>query len=134
MRNATLLLLTLAFITNSAIAQESDAQPGMIVLHQNMVDMADVPRLNAIQDSLFTPILNELVDEGKLLGWGQLMHAWGDEWNYNFYFAVEDHRAFLDFWSEYIRLVGERHPGWFAEVAPLIKAHKDNMYSVRTMR
>ena len=136
MKYPTLLLLalTFTFTSNSAVAQEADPQPGMVVFHQNIVDLADVPKLNAIQDSLITPILNELVDEGILMGWGQLMHSWGDEWNYNFYFTVENHRAFLDFWSEYIRRVGERDPGWFAKIAPLIRAHKDNMYSIRTMR
>ncbi len=138
MKYPTLLLLTLTlaftFASNSAIAQEADPQPGMVVFHQNIVDLSDVPKLNAISDSLFKPILNELVDEGKLMGWGQLMHNWGDEWNFNYYFSVENHRAFLDFWSEYTGRLNERHPGWFGRIAHLFRAHKDTMYSIRTMR
>ncbi len=57
-----------------------------------------------MQDSIFTPIFNELAEEGKLISWGLLVHSWGDKWNYNWYFIAENHRAFLDFWDEF----GER--------------------------
>lgn len=138
MKNFFKLFVVLALIvaSNSVIAQDtkSPPKPGWFVLHQNKVLMENTAKLNALQDSLFTPILNELVDEGKLIGWGQLMHGWGDEWNYNFYFITENHRAFLDFWSEYIKRVNNRHPGWFKQIAPLFTDHKDSMYSIRTFR
>lgn len=132
------LLIALALLTtsNPATAQEAriPSKPGWFVFNQNKVLPENVAKLNVLQDSLFAPILNELVDEGKLIGWGQLMHAWGDEWNYNFYFITESHRAFLDFWAEYISRLNKRHPGWFKKVALLFTEHKDNMFSIRAMR
>ena len=128
--------IVLLIVTDLAVAQDTQKspKPGFFLFNQNKVANENVAKLNALQDSLFAPILNELVKEGKLLGWGQLMHAWGDEWNYNFYFITENHRGFLDFWSEYVNRLNKRFPGWFDKLAPLFTDHKDNMYSIRSMR
>jgi len=115
-------------------SQEATKKPGFFVMHQNKVAMANVAKLNTYVDSVFAPVLNELVKEGKLLGWGQLDHSWGDEWNVNFYFLTENHRAFLDFWSEYNNRLNKRFPGWAAKIVPLLSEHKDNMYVIRTMQ
>lgn len=128
-----LFALTLLVVSNPVVAQDAE-KPGWFVLQQNKVLMKDMPKVNALQDSLFTPILNELVAEGKLKGWGQLTHAWGDDWNYNFYFVTDNHQAFIDFWKEYFSRVNKRFPRWYNEVTPLFIAHKDNMYHIRTMR
>ena len=128
--------LALMFVSYSTNAQEAQKipKPGFFVLHQNKVRLENLAKLNALQDSIFVPILNELVEEGKLIGWGQLIHAWGDEWNYNYYFTTENHRAFLDFWGEFFSRVNKRFPGWSDRFGPLITDHKDNMYSIRSMR
>jgi len=93
-------------------------------------DLAKVHEL----DSMFNPILDEMMKKGKLLGWGVLEHAWGDEWNWNIYYAVESHAAFLEFWKAYIAKLNERHPDWRKQIKGLCTAHKDNIYSVHVMR
>jgi len=98
-----------------------------------MVDMADVDKMNKLIDSTTVPIMKELIDEGKLLGWGQLNHAWGDEWNFNIYYITESQTAFLEFWKEFIKRITKRHPEARNEWTPLMRAHKDNMYFVRHM-
>ena len=50
----------------------------------------------------------ELIKEGKLFGWGQFNHAWGDEWNLNLYYITECHSAFVEFWNEFMKRVNER--------------------------
>jgi hypothetical protein len=35
------------------------------------------------------PILNDLVEQGKLINWGVLTHAWGDEHNWNVFYVAE---------------------------------------------
>ena len=130
------VVLALVSITYSAVAQETQKPPktGFFLFNQNKVAQENVAKVNAIWDSTFTPILNELMKEGKLLGWGLLMHAWGDEWNYNFYFVTENHRAFLDFWSEFFARVSKRFPGLMGKITPMIIEHKDNMYSIHAMQ
>lgn len=130
------VVLALIIVAYTATAQESQKtpKPGFVVLNQNKIPAANVAKLNEFQDSIAAPILNDLMKEGKLLGWGQLDHAWGDEWNYNIYFITENHRAFLDFYSEYIARMNKKSPGWFQKLAPLFGEHKDNMYTIRVMR
>ncbi len=129
-----ILVLTFLIAVNISFAQEEEEvpKPGWLVFSQNMVNGVNMDKVNALTDSIM-PIMKELIDEGKLLGWGQLDHAWGDEWNVNFYYITESHTAFIEFWNEFIKRASERHPGLYKEWAPLIKAHKDNMYSVRHM-
>ena len=46
-------------------------------------------------DSLWFPIVQELVTEGKLTGAGSAYHAWGDEWNMVLGYSAASHTAFL---------------------------------------
>jgi hypothetical protein len=132
---AVFLLLTLVLASPLAAQEEGEApQPGTVVFSQNKCPAQNVPIVNAAMDSIFAPVLDELLEEGKLLGWGILTHSWGDEWNWNIYYSVESHRAFLDFWREYIGRLNERHPGWPEQVWDLCTDHKDNIYSVRIAR
>jgi hypothetical protein len=125
---ATILLILIVPI--EAAAQEA-TQPGTIVFSQNKCPLENFPQLDALGDSIFSPVLDEFVDEGKLLGWGILTHNWGDEWNWNIYYTIESHEAFLEFWSEYVDRLNQRHPGWSERIAPLCTEHRDNIYSVR---
>ncbi len=133
MKKLLVIIFALVFLFSNSFAQEEEKKPkpGWVVISQNMVALQDVAKVNKLTDSITVPIMKELIDEGKLLGWGQLNHAWGDEWNVNFYYVTESQKAFLEFWSEFIKRINERHPGSYQEWAPLIKAHKDNMYFIR---
>jgi hypothetical protein len=127
------LALTFLFVMDISSAQEAakSPKPGFLVFSKNKVSGENIARANALTDSLFGPVLDELVKDGKLLGWGQLMHAWGDEWNYNIYYTTESHQTFLDFWTEYINRLNKRFPGWASKTLGLIAEHKDNMYTIR---
>ena len=61
----------------------------------------------------------------------QFNHAWGDEWNVNFWYVTKDLNSFTAFWSEFVKRVNERHPGSFAAIAKYFQAHKDNIYVIR---
>jgi len=129
------LPLIFLFALSNSIAQEKKKapKPGWLVFSQNMVDIVSVSKMNKLTDSVTVPIMKELIDEGILLGWGQLNHAWGDEWNVNFYYITENQTAFVEFWEEFIKRIRERYPAAWNEWAPILKAHKDNMYFVRHM-
>ncbi|UCC71936.1 MAG: hypothetical protein JSV86_16425 [Gemmatimonadota bacterium] len=132
------VFLLIGLVSASPLAaqeeEEEAPQPGTIVFSQNKCPYENLPTLNTVLDSIATPVLDELLAEGQLLGWGVLTHSWGDEWNWNIYYVVESHRAFLDFWSEYIRRLNESYPGWYQQFVGLCTDHKDNIYSVRVSR
>jgi len=96
-----------------------------------MVTMSDVGKVNKMVDSIFTPILKELVDEGMIYSFGQFNHSWGDEWNVNFWYTAKDMSSFDKFWDEYVNRVSQRHPDAFGSTVKYFKAHKDNIYTIR---
>lgn len=121
----------LAVWSPSLQAQAAAAQtPGIVVFSQNKCAESNVPKVRAMADSVTGPVLDALVKEGKLTGWGMLGHLWGDEWNVNVWYSAPTQRAFLDAWDEMLKRVNQRSPGWYAQFAVLCSEHKDSMYSV----
>ncbi|HLD53799.1 MAG TPA: hypothetical protein VJA82_10865, partial [Sediminibacterium sp.] len=91
----------------------------------------DMGKVNKMVDSVFTPILKELVDEKFIFSFGQFTHTWGDEWNLNFWYTAKDMGSFDKFWDEYVSRVNKIHPGAFAATTKYFQAHKDNIYTIR---
>jgi hypothetical protein len=125
----SILLAVFLFASENKFAQ-SDEQP-LLIVSFNMVPMTDVGKVNKMVDSIFTPILKELVDEKFIYSFGQFTHLWGDEWNMNFWYTAKDMGSFDKFWDEYVSRVSKRHPGAFAATTKYFQAHKDNIYSIR---
>jgi len=124
-----IMLVTFLFLGKISFAQ-SDEQP-LLICSFNMVAMSDVGKVNKMVDSIFTPILKELVDEKMIYSFGQFNHNWGDEWNVNFWYTAKDMASFDKFWGEYVKRVRERHPDAFGGVTKYFQAHKDNIYTIR---
>ncbi|MDH3268567.1 MAG: hypothetical protein OEM46_06900 [Ignavibacteria bacterium] len=123
------IIFLLSFAAGNIFAQ-SNEQP-LLICSFNMVPMADVGKVNKMVDSVFTPILKELVDEGMIYSFGQFNHNWGDEWNVNFWYTAKDMATFDKFWDEYVSRVRNRHPNAFASTVKYFQAHKDNIYTIR---
>jgi len=130
-RTATLTALLIAslFLGGRSFAQNAE-QP-LLIVSFNMVPMSEVGKVNKMVDSVFSPILKELVDAKFIDGWGQFSHAWGDEWNLNIWYVVKDMASFDKFWTEYVSRVNKKHPGAFAATTKYFQAHKDNIYTIR---
>ncbi len=124
-----IVVFTLLFLSETSFAQSSERP--LLVISQNKVLLSDVGKVNKIGDSIFVPILKELVDEGFIYSFGQFNHSWGDEWNVNYWYTAKDMASFEKFWGEYVNRVSNRHPGAFASIVKYNKAHKDNMYTIR---
>ena len=126
------LILSAAFMlfitTGNVSAQEENP---LLVVSFNQVAMSNMGTVGRLADSLFVPVLKELVDEGLIYGFGQFNHFWGDEWNYNLWYTVKDMASFDNFWDEYVTRVNDRHPGAFALITKHFNAHKDNIYTIR---
>lgn len=125
---AIIITAVLLFGSNN-FAQNQD--PPLLIVSNNMVSMGDVGKVNRIGDSIFVPILKELVDEGMIYSFGNFNHMWGDEWNVNYYYVAKDMASFDKFWNEYVSRVSTRHPGAWPEMIKYFHAHKDNIYTLR---
>lgn len=126
------VLLLMAFGAEaSAQEAEEGPQPGVVSVRyfQCPFDTQGeaVRRLNTEWRS----VVEELIDEGELLDYGILTHAWGDEWNVLDYFVAEDlvsfHEAFAEAFDRIQERVPEEQDPPFGELCP---AHKDNIYFV----
>ena len=71
-----IILVAFLFVSESNFAQSND-QP-LLIVSFNMVPMSDMGKVNKMVDSVFTPILKELVDEKFIFSFGQFTHTWGD--------------------------------------------------------
>jgi len=111
------------------ISAQSEEHPLLVVSFQK-VKLSDIDTANKLINEKMAPILNELVDDGMLYGWGLFNHAWGDEWNVNVWYTVKDMDAFSKFWGEYVKRVREKQPDAWKELRGYIQEHKDNIYII----
>ena len=124
----TVLWIGLTILTSQSVAQEME-NPLLVVSFQK-IKMADVGTVNKMINEKFAPILNSLVDDKMLLGWGLFNHTWGDEWNVNVWYTVKDMAAFDKFWDEYMKRTSEMQPDAWKEMRGYIQEHKDNIYTI----
>lgn len=124
-----IILVAFLFLSENNFSQNNE-QP-LLIVSFNMVSMGDVAKVNKMADSVFAPILRELVDEGMIYSFGSFNHNWGDEWNVNYWYTAKDMGSFDKFWDEYVSRIGKRHPGAWASTVKHFQAHKDNIYTIR---
>ena len=132
MRVSCIVGVVVAFfgVATPVIAQQTPApQPGVFVLSPNKCDQARIGELNDWVRSSTAPILNDLVREGRLMGWGVLTHAWGDEWNWVLYYTARDLNTFHAAFQEFARRLAEREPNFMQRLAGFCTEHKDNIYA-----
>lgn len=80
------------------------------------------------------PVEKELIDEGMLVNSGLFFHAWGDEWNLNYYRIAPTMGGLFEAVAEVGNRVNERHPELADQAGPfaVCSAHKDNIYWLPT--
>jgi hypothetical protein len=77
-------VLVALLVLNYAVAHSQT-----LVLQQNKCDLGKVGEIRAFVDSAFAPVAQELVNEGKIMGFHSAFHAWGDEWNVVYFYVAE---------------------------------------------
>jgi hypothetical protein len=125
-----LLLCTVLLLLAASIFSTAEAQT--LVASQNKCDYAKQGELQALTDSLFLPIAQEFVNEGKLNFFTSAYHAWGDEWNVVYYYVAESIPAFLEAFEGMVSVMQERHPEFVEFFWDACFEHKDSFYSLGT--
>ncbi len=105
------------------------AQHPTVVFSQNKCDYGKLEVIRESTASVLAPILNNLVQQGDLLNWGILEHSWGDEWNWNIYYAAKDVPTFLSAFDDLVGEAMEDDPEWMNEFWEACFEHKDAMYT-----
>lgn len=81
-------------------------------------------------------VVQEMIDEGKFVDYGLLVHNWGDEWNVVDFFVVDGLDSFFGNFSELLRRLNEadEEVGEDEEELPSLNEvcteHKDSIYGI----
>ena len=128
------LLLLLIILPGFVFAQDSDeakkkSKP-TVVLSYFMVPFTQMGRYMELTNEYWAPGFDKLVDEGKLIKWSYMTHAWGDEWNIVVRYVAKDLATFEKTWGEAYKSFTESAPEEVrSEWIGMILAHKDNIYT-----
>lgn len=129
-RLTTTILAAFLLAPMALSAQEAPPQPGVIVVSEQKCDFSTLGDLNDYFRANAAPILDELVAEGRLIGWGVLGHLWGDEWNNIVYYSATDLATFHGAFNEYFERLLQHDPNAMQTLAQHCTEHRDNIYSV----
>ena len=106
---------------------------GILAVQENKCALDKQGQIHRMIDSLFIPIAQELVNEGKLIAVGSDYHAWGDEWNVVAWYQAQDLPTFLAAFRELTKRTNERHPDFLPQIFSWCSEHKDSFYTVGRM-
>ena len=123
MRRLASLVFVLSWLASTAV----EAQ-GTLVVSQNKCALDKQGQLRQLSDSLWIPIAQELVNEGKLTAAGSAYHTWGDEWNVVVWYTASNITTFLSAFNELIARVNQRHPTLLPQFLSWCSEHKDSFY------
>ena len=133
MRHILLTVLAIVFLcfstATTGLAQEEENSDDTVQLAFWKCDWAEFGNIAQVTDSIWTPIAQELIDEGKLLYFQLLRHNWSDEWNFVYYYRAKDIPSFLDAWDEIVSRVEDRHPDFYDWFDSRCSDHKDGFYT-----
>jgi hypothetical protein len=134
MRSLLITAVAVGFIAPSAAhAQQPQAtqqQPGVVIVSQNKCSFTGLNEVNNWWRSTGGPVLDDLVRQGRLTGWGVLAHSWGDEWNHVVYYTARDLNTFTTAFAEFFRVASQRDPTIMQRLTSWCTEHKDNIYTV----
>jgi hypothetical protein len=122
-RFASLALALSALCAGGARAQ------GTLLVSSNQCDLDKVGQIHRMTDSLWIPIAQEMVNEGKLIAAGSSYHSWGDEWNVVLWYVAKDIPSFLTAFDEMAKRVNQRNPTFIPQVTSWCSRHRDSFYT-----
>ena len=131
MKRILLSLLLVVLTVAPASAQDDEAPaPPTFVVSSHQCDYAQLDTLIAQDRARTLPILQALVDEGKLIQAGEAVHHWGDEYNLLTWLAAPDMPSALAAWEDMTARYREAYPddNLFIETCP---KHRDYFYTQR---
>jgi hypothetical protein len=126
-RRLSLLLIVWSLLSSSV------AVPQTLVLSQNKCAPDKQQQIRQLTDSLWIPVVQELVNEGKLNASGSAYHSWGDEWNVVVWYTAKDIATFVSAFNDLVARVDKRHPTLIPQFLSWCTEHKDSFYTMGKM-
>jgi hypothetical protein len=92
--------------------------------------MSEQERADELVRTVFAPIYDGLVADGKLSGWGWLQHSVGGEYRRLFTIRGADHATVLEAWGEAVNEMSEKHEAETKELNEICYSHQDYMWDI----
>ena len=128
-RFAYILALPLVLGSSSAVAQEQ--QPtGRVYVAYHQVSYGDLLEWMDLYNQHSVPVLDALVEEGVLTGYGAWMHHTGGEYNIRMGFRAGPNADFGPFWNQYLARLAARDAEAFERGSRMITAHHDEIWNI----
>lgn len=114
--------------------QEDADQPMVLSISAWICPPNSLQEIAEDYETYTQPVEKELIDEGMLVNSGLFFHAWGDEWNLQYFRIAPTMDGLFEVVEEVTSRVNERHPELADEAGPfsVCTAHKDNIYWMPT--
>ena len=133
MRRAGLLSLLLPVLFATGVAAQDTAPPERVYAAYFQVSYSDLEEWIGLWNEVTAPILQELVDEGMLVGYGAQTHNTGG--NFNFRQAMQGVAGtnFDAVWDALFQRMGERNPAEMERIMGMMQAHDDEIWNIDTV-
>ena len=128
MQRLILALLALALTVTPALAQEDPA--GRVYVAYYKIGYGDLAEWIETYNQESVPVLQELVDEGVITGFGAYMHHTGGEHNIRQAIRGDETTDFSGFWDQYLARLAQRSPERFEWSNRTIQAHTDEIWNI----
>ncbi len=124
-----LLIIGLCTFVGTAQAQESEESSSVMAVSWYKCQLNKLGEVNDLVTEYNEPVLNRLVDEKKLMGWGSMNHRWGDEWSFMLYYEAKDMESLDNAMDEFMQEMSKMDKSAEERFFSLCTEHKDNIYT-----
>jgi hypothetical protein len=126
----TLVIVCVLHVPPGTMAAQVAQEGSQVVTAVQYFKCHDTEAFDRFNETVWMPQVRRAMERGQLIGWGQLNHFWGDEWNRVLYNTAPDIQTFHATFSEMMRTVLAEHPDEMAILGAACTEHKDNIYLV----
>ena len=128
----TIVLLGCAAIATTAVAQEEEKPSVFTYATYFYCDVNGQDRVDEIVKTQNAPVYDQMVKEGKMLGWGWLAHHTGGKWRRIQYYQASSVAGLLDAQTEMNKRLDGVDDAADKDFGKICNAHDDYFWEVES--
>ena len=128
----TIALLGIAAIATTAVAQEEEKSSVFTYATYFYCDVTGQDRVDEIVKTQNAPVYDQMVKEGKMLGWGWLSHHTGGKWRRIQYYQASSVAGLLDAQTEMSKRLDGVDDKADKDFGKICNAHEDYIWEVES--
>lgn len=128
----TIVILGLAAVAGSALAQEEEAATSFTYATYFYCDAAGQGRVDEIVKTQDAPVYDQMVKDGVITGWGWLAHHTGGKWRRILYYQAPTVDALLDAQDDMDKRFAALGDADNAEFGKICRTHDDYIWQAES--